>query len=274
MSGTTLGSLGTVRVAHRLALGLECFDAASGLPIRDSVTAAYRPLRVHPGAAPPAWRDLMRSGPGRPVLLHGRLPGDLLLRLDDPTRRYLPRRFSVHPWALTEASEPAPYVPVVSRLLRVWLHPASAYSFPRTATVLRGRVARHGEAERRARVVATRSDGETAGLGWTDDRGEFVLPIIDTGQNPVRSTVVVTLVVHAPREPVAHDEKDPGSDLAVEDIPRSSSPPTAAELDNDVLRGTAVPAGYVGNAVPARAETVPVGAEHVLIGDIEFTPEP
>jgi hypothetical protein len=53
-----------------------------------------------------------------------------------------------------------------------------------------------------------------------------------------------------------------------------SNPPLDTELDNRVLRGTAVPSGYVGNIAPARQVTVRIGAAVNLTQDVEYVPTP
>ncbi len=56
------------------------------------------------------------------------LPSKFVLRLDDPRRRYVPRRLQVHTWDvdLLDAIGPQRYVPVDHRLVRVWLCAGSA----------------------------------------------------------------------------------------------------------------------------------------------------
>ena len=44
-------------------------------------------------------------------------------------------------------------------------------------------------------------------------------------------------------------------------------------LDTPVLRGVAVPAGYVGSTTPDLSVTAPIGSEHRL-GDLDFVPQP
>ena len=41
-----------------------------------------------------------------------------------------------------------------------------------------------------------------------------------------------------------------------------------------MLRGVAVPAGYVGNIAAARQVTVPIGAAVNLTQDVDFVPTP
>jgi hypothetical protein len=113
-----------------------------------------------------------------------------------------------------------------------------------------------------------------AGRAHADDRGEFVLVVTDTGQKPVESTVELDLSVRAVKVPSPVDANDRCADLVVEDVPRSASPPTPANLDNDVLRGIAVPSGYTTNQNPATHVTASVGAEVLLTNPIAFNPVP
>jgi hypothetical protein len=185
---------GPLIVLHRLALAVECLDAwGNGL-----VPTPVRVGRQRPDGlarlADPAWpcTDLEDSGGARFTLRHQRpLPQQLVVRVDDPSRRYVPRRFLVHPWpvaALDEASGLAP-LPARYRLLRAWLWPGSAHPLPRGTTVVRGQVA-HGSAPVRwARIDAIGPTGDIAGRAHADDRGEFVLIVTDPAQNPLRGSL-------------------------------------------------------------------------------------
>lgn len=273
--------IGPATVLHRLALAVEGRDALSDRPAETPLTAFCR--RV-PSATNPAphWQPMARRGTSRFILEH-RLTGTpappaLELFLDDPTRRYVPRRFTVTPWRLVDVAEPAPYVEPFTRLLRVWLLPGTAYPLPRTATVIRGRVTQGGRPKRWARVQATTPTSD-AGWAHTDERGEFVLPISDAGADLTRVTtdrITVTLrVIGVSTLPVplpAAGERT--EDLVSEVIARSSNPATPAQLDNDALRGIAVPAGYAENVLPDRQAVIPVGTETHLTTDIVFVPQP
>lgn len=225
--------------------------------------------------------QLSRNGSGQFTLRHV-IPDDPLrplpqleLVVDDPSRRYVPRRFTVTPWTYAAVREPAPFVVGRARLLRLWLRPGSAYAFPRTHTMVRGRIAlADGTPVRWARVEGT-TPTSVAGWAHADERGEFVLPVTDPGYDPIRDfprNLVVTLVVTADSAARKPDPKDRAADLVSEVIPRSSNPPSDAELDNEVLRGTALPPGYVPNTATARQVTVPVGAAVNLTEDVVFAP--
>jgi hypothetical protein len=275
-------SIGPAVVFHRLALAVECRDALSDRPVDSPIAVSYRWLST-PTNTNPAWRGLSRTGPAQFTLRH-HMPDDptwplpqLQIKIEDPSRRYIPRRFTVTPWTYAQVKEPAAYVPTRARLLRLWLRPGSAYQLPPTATVIRGRVAfQDSKPARWARVEGT-TLFSVAGWAHADDRGEFVLPILDPGYDPVRDhrlNVVVTLRVVAAKSPAATHPKDRTADLISEIIPRSSNPPLDTELDNGVLRGAAVPPGYVGNIAPARQVTVRIGAAVNLTQDVEYVPTP
>ena len=277
---------GQVNVLHRLALGVECLDTLSDrltlTPLRVGRQAAGRLL---PRGVDPGWPclDLEASGPARFKLRFQSSLSEtgkgVVVRLDDPARRYVPRRVTVHPWPLAQLDETTgqPYVPVRSRLLRVWLWPGAAYPLPQGTTVIRGRVVHKSRPVRWARLVAMGPTNEVAGRAHADDRGEFLLVITDPAQNPLQSTVPVDVSVQAPKAQDPPDPVDPldrCADLVVEDVPRSAAPPAPTDLDNDVLRGSAVPAGYSANTHSPRHLTVPVGAELTLTDDIVFDPQP
>jgi len=122
--------------------------------------------------------------------------------------------------------------------------------------------------------VATGPNQVVAGRAHGDERGEFILVVTNPDQRPVESTVDIDVRVRAPKTPGTVDLHDRCADLVVQDVPRSSVPPTSGDLDNPVLRGISVPPGYVPNVHTPRHLTVPVGAEHTLTEDIVFDPQP
>lgn len=271
-------SIGTAVVLHRLAVAVECFDA---LPDRWPNSPVYADVRAPAGTGRPRpWRPLDRTGTARFTLRHNRplpsdlVPKDLELRITDPARRFVPRRFVIHPWTRAEVTEPAPYVEVAARLIRPRLWPGSGYPFPRTATVIRGRVMHAGAPVRWPRITAIGPTNGVAGRAHGDDRGEFLLAILDPGQNPVDDTVPIDLVIRAPKTPAPVDPRDPTADLVAEDLPHSANPAAPADLDNTVLRGVATPAGYADNAATIPHLIVPVGAELTLTADVVFDPQP
>ena len=273
---------GAALVTHRLALAVE---------VRDAITSrlADTPMRVgrelagpvlgRGGPPPdPSWpcEDLERSGTARFKLRRGpRLPAVITLRIDDPARRYVPRRVSITLWPqadleAADQSPPAgPYIPVDSRLLRIWLAPASGYLMARGTTAIRGRVLRGAAGAlspdkpvRWPRISAIGPGNVPVGWAHGDERGEFLLPVGSAGAVPplngqfaVDIDVVGLPAANAP----APDPADRCADLVVENVPRSSAPPAVGDLDNDLLRGRAVPVGYVADAAAPPHWTVQVG---------------
>lgn len=275
-------SIGPARVLHRLALALECRDALSDRPVGDALLVGRFRRAPTPADPEPVWRPLTRHGTAEFVLTYvldnARPLPDLEILVDDPGRRHVPRRFTVRPWQLAEVAEPVRYVAARSRLLRLWLLAGSAYPFPGTTTLIRGRVVQGGRPRRWARVRGTTANGD-AGWAHADERGEFVLPITDAGHDLTRDTrakITVTLDVTGPTD---LPDPDPGlaartTDLVSEVVARSTNPPTPGEMDNDLLRGQAIPIGYAGNSRPATQVEVDVGAEKHLRTPVEFVPQP
>ncbi len=126
-------AIGPAEVTHRLALAVEIRDAITNrlaaTPVRVGRELAGPTLTGAGRQAPnPSWpcQDLERSGAARFKLRRGpRLPAVITLRIDDRSRRYVPRRVSITLWPQADVeaadqSPPAgPYIPVKSRLLRI-----------------------------------------------------------------------------------------------------------------------------------------------------------
>ncbi|MER7756219.1 hypothetical protein [Kitasatospora sp. NPDC097643] len=242
---------GRVDVLHRLALAVRPLDART--------TGPAGGVRVGREAPPPGGpvQPLESHGAGGSVLRYGTggVRGRVVvLRLDDPDRRFVPRRFRLPLWTLAEltgadARPPtAGYVPAASRLLRPWLLPGVAYPVTGGITGLRLRVTYLGQPVRWPRVEAFAAGGVRIGWAHGDEHGQVLLLVDGIGKqsHPTPSAFDVVLRtavpdrVHLP--PV--DPDDPLADLVVEDVPRSQAPPTDQDLDNPVLRGVALPPGY------------------------------
>lgn len=264
---------GPIAVRHRLALGVEALDGATrALAGTGLVAVRETPRGQFALDADDSGRFKLRHGPG--------VGATVVLRLDDPRRRFVPRRFSIPLWTLAEVlpvdQDPptGPYIPVASRMLRPWLLPGSAYRATRGTTALRGRVVRDGgQPARWARVNGLGAKGEL--LGWThcDDRGEFLLLIGSAGAlpPPAPDTLDVALVVTAPATATTPDPADRLADLVAEAVTRSSAPPKPSDLDNDLVRGLAVPPGYRASTAPRPQLTVPVGEVLAVPRDVVFT---
>jgi hypothetical protein len=283
---------GPARVMHRLALAVEVRDAVTGR-LADMRVRAGREIAVPPGAPPPldpAWpcHDLERSGIARFKLRRSpQLPAAITLRMDDRYRRYVPRRASITLWpeadieAIDNDPPTGPYIPVNSRLLHIWLSPGSAYPPPGGTTAIRGRVLRGAAGAalspdkpvRWPRVIAIGPGNVPVGWAHGDERGEFLMPIVSSGTlTPVDAQFPVDLDVYglpaaqAPRP----DPADRCADLVIETVPRSHAPPVPGDLDNDLLRGKSVPAGYVAGTAPRPHLTVKVGSVLTTGTDFPF----
>lgn len=265
-------TVGPAVVLHRLALGVETLDATTGR--LTNVT-----LQVGREVSDGVIRPLPASGPGRYKLNQvPALPQAIRLRIDDPARRVVPRRFDLTLWpsAAIQAVDDTPpsggYVPVASRMLRPWLLPGPARLLPRGTTALRGRITRAGIPVRWARIVAYVATTVQVGWAHADDRGEFLLVISDSGTAPpVDDTIDVELAVTAASPaPGPTQSDDRLADLVVEAVPRSAAPPGPTDIDNDLVRGLATPARYAQSTAARPAFTVPVGAPFTVPNDIEF----
>lgn len=108
MPGTIEVAAGPVRVLHRLALGVEPIDAITGLRVgaglrvgREVPPRRRRDWVLNPLAHRPVV-DLERSG-ARFKLRHGDgVRVRVTIRIDDPGRRWVGRRFDVALWTLAE----------------------------------------------------------------------------------------------------------------------------------------------------------------------------
>lgn len=274
-------AVGAATVLHRLALAVECVDAIREALVQTDVRVGREvsPRLLGPNSDP-AWPclDLGRKGSARALLrFEQRPPTKLRLRLDDPWRRIVPRRFDLPLWSLAEieaAEQAPPVVPGASLLFRPWLLPGSAARLSRGMTAVRGRVI-HGDAPVRWPRVTARGPGNQP-VGWAhgDERGEFLLVVVGTGYlpPPPPSELPIDLVVTAPDPAgaVADDPPDPLADLVVEAIARTSSPPLPGELENDLLRGRSMPTGYVASTAVVPTIRIPVGTELTLTAAIPF----
>ena len=266
-------------VLHRLALAIDCRDGVT----HQRVTTEVRIGREVPRAvlsprhdrAWPCW-DLIAKSAGRAVvMLDLRAPTAVRLRIADPRRRYVARRFDLPLWTLREVldheSAGSP-VPAASRLLRPWLLPGSAAAISRGMTIVRGRVVRGDDPVRWPRITA-RDPGHQA-VGWAhgDERGEFVLVIEDTGTLPPPAPTQLPVQLFATaRIPSTPDPFDPYADLTIEPLPRSAAPPGPGDLANDVLRGRTTPADHVASTTVLPPISVPVGQELLLATPVPFT---
>ena len=277
-------AVGPAEVLYRLLLAVDCQDVVLQRRISSSLRIGRElPAALLPRGYDPSWpcQNLPGRGPGRAVSCFDyRSPvhTDLVVRIVDPSRQFVARRFRLPPWQLTEilaAEANPPVVPAESRLLRPWLAPGSGYRLPRGATSIRGRVARADRTGVRwARLTALGPGNQPVGWTQADDRGEFLLMIDGTGTlpPPAPSTLPVDLVVTAadPAPVPPAPDTDQFADLVIEQLIRSANPPVPQDLDSDLLRGRAVPPGYRTNIAIVPQLSVEIGAELALTTDIPF----
>jgi hypothetical protein len=266
-------------VLHRLALAVDCRDTVTHHRVATEVRIGREvPQEVLPlghDRAWPCWNLIVKDAGRAVVMLDLRAPTTVRLRIADPRRRYVARRFDLPLWTLREVldqeSAGSP-VPAASRLLGPWLLPGSAAALSRGTTAIRGRVVRGTDPVRWPRITA-RGPGQQA-VGWAhgDERGEFVLVIEDTGTlpPPAPTQLPIQLFVTA-RIPSTPDPFDPYADLTIEPIPRSAAPPGPDDLDNNVLRGRKTPTDHVSSTTVPPPISVPVGQEFLLASPVPFT---
>lgn len=210
------------------------------------------------GAAAPR---LDRHASALRVLVSGSAVGtELDVRIDDPFRRYVPRRLRVTiPEAATleAADDGDPVLAPALRLLRPTLFPGAAYDVPDVATGIRGRAVRDGAPLAWARVEATLvPGGEPVGRAQGDDRGEFLLLLGTNPANP--ATLTPTLTVHVtvrgpePAPVAPAPRHDPLWALPIEEI----ADPAAAQ---EILGGEQLPPEYDPGVVDARDIEVTLG---------------
>jgi hypothetical protein len=279
----------TIDVQHRLALAIEPVDASTRGPAasvragRETSRSMDRFRRRLGGPAEPlagsGSRFVIRHGPGLPESGPVPPPGApprgprLRIRLDDPRRRWVPRRLDAEIWTADDVrasdrpTAPGPYRSAASRLIRPWLLPGSGYPIPAGATGLRLRVTRAGQPVPWVRVHVLDA-AATALIGWAhgDDRGEVLLLLDGLGPDfpPGDSAGNVTLRVHRPGPAGPPPGRDPLRGLAIEPLDRVIVPAGGRPPVDDILRGLAVPAGYL---------TAPDQVRPVFLGTVQPAPD-
>jgi hypothetical protein len=273
------GAVNTGGMTHGVRVGLETPRARARRPRRRGDATPLDPVLRS--------REVGLDGGAAFVLRHGdRGLTQVTLRVHDPARRWQPRRFRVPLWTAKEVeavdANPPPAsgpIPAESRLLRPWLLPGPAYLPPRTATGVRLRITRGSVAVRWPRVEAFGLRGHRVGWAHGDEHGQLLLLVRDIGvlPQPPPATFDVAIRIHTPhpdprrRPPV--DPLDPLADLTVEDMARSSAPPTNQDLDNDLLRGITRPSDYV-TVDQDVVVTLTVGEVVAFSHDIPSPPQP
>lgn len=190
-----------VEQVHRLALGIELLDACHGGRISRPILASIE------GKVPPV-PGITRHDSCLFALTYSKnIRTPLTVRLDDPLRRYVPRRLKVpikEEAVATAGDPPTSPLPAASRSWRPALFPGAAYDVSGCATGLRGRVEVAGKPLRWARIEATvpGSPPDTPLYrAHGDDRGEFLLLVADPrllDELPASGTFKVDLTVFGP----------------------------------------------------------------------------
>lgn len=177
-------------------------------------------------------------------------------RLDRPAyaidldpRLYVPRRIQFVPALAGTVPAPTPL-----NIRMPWLWPGSAYPLPGNATAIRGRLLRGPDLQHAApipwgRLVATIPSAQNVfnaatpvGYGHGDDRGEFVLVLDNRAVSGATLTNPVSVRLW-PFLPPAATVLNPADPLA--SLPLETG---GVDSTNAVLRGQAIPAGYVAAA--------------------------
>jgi hypothetical protein len=228
-------------VIHRLAAGVEPIDA-----IRGARAGGAAQVRLEHPLGLPGARPVAHAGGRWSIRYVAGLPDHVDIRIDDPTRRLVPRRLRlpIVPEATVRAAEQAGgAVPAAARTWRPALFPAAAYPLASAATAIRGRALHAGAPARWVRVEATlRGATEVLWRAHGDDRGEFLLVVGPDPHAPAElpDAVEITLTVRAanpaPVPPAG------GTDDPFWDLPRQSVAPPGP--DDPVSIGAALPPDY------------------------------
>ena len=247
---------------------------------RRSGSAGRQPGICCPADPPPGGRASTSSASGRAVPAPGHAPRPtwLTVRLHDPSRRYVAapaRRCTLWPHAaLTDPDCRRTRSRSPRARCRSGCGPGAAYPLPpRHDGDPRAGHPASGRAVPWARVDgASGPTGAVLGPAHGDDRGEFLLVLTDTDQNPVQST--------RRRRPARARSADraaraPSDGLAgpppAEVVTRPGNPPSSRPTSTTPCCGDAPPAGLVPSIAPSLRLTVPVGDETVLAADVPFT---
>lgn len=242
----------------RLAVGFEPVDAVRGGRYPHPLRFEIEPVTTDLDATA-AYRRPWREGQARPVidrhdtnryalLYQPKLePGILDVRIADPFRRAVPRRFRL-PIPTLAAAEAAP---AGHRVRRPALFPGAAFELSGRTTGLRARVTRGGAPLRWARIEARLpGSNRLVGRAHGDDRGEFLL-VLEPSAAPLAELtdpLSVRVIAHGPAVaplPPPGVLDDPLWDLPLEVLPAPGAP-------DPVSSGEALPAGYIATATSTR----------------------
>jgi hypothetical protein len=249
---------------HRLALGLELIDAATGLRAAAPLVSTFSrtpedPLA--PGPAAPAWPLRGRTGSTLVVRLEPHVRSPLRIKITDPSRTYIPRLIDVPFVAPVGAGNPS----VARRSRRIVLYPGAAYPISDTATGLRGRVLRRRRPLRWARIEARLTEGgPVIARAHGDDRGEFLLLLdrraLPDASLPEDRALDVRLTVFAPTAFLGPPPEAGDDDFGLP-IETAAPPPvsdTAPPPSDPAAAGEALPNGYAATGPGAVTATATV----------------
>jgi len=262
-------------IQHQLAIGFEPLDALRGQRTAAPTLIEVESPQNNPHAPNHGFNHLAQRsdvvpGVGRGEYgLHRMLflkryptPNEVVVRLRDKGRRFVPRRFRVAVPARVAAD--AERRPLVSRRQAPLMFPGAAYDVGQRRSGLRGRVLRNGEPMRWAWIDAFYlvNVGDDAnpnflrsgriGRAISDDRGEFLLVLnplppavagVPDLVDPLWVNVVVNGPSPAPGPAVAGDAL---WDLPLENLPVAGQPDPAAN-PNYTPPGYAADIGVDGN---------------------------
>lgn len=262
------------RIGHRLAMGVQWQDALMQQPVAASLVTDLEAIGTRPCAqrfeahSQGRWAIRYAARVARLMARAVELAQAVEFRLrsfgrrdariagystsNDP-RIYVPRRLALTP-LLDGGMPPADR----SNVRSAWLWPGAAYPVPANATVVRGRIrkgpdAAHAVPVAWARVVVTRPLPAPAApnfatetrIAWGhgDDRGEFLV-LLDAHAVPggavLPEVINLRLWVFLPPPAVVFSASDPLASLPLE--------AGGIDFSNDILRGTAIPPGYLKQA--------------------------
>jgi hypothetical protein len=242
-------------VWHRLAVAVRCFDARTGAPV--PVPLLVRREIFGPR---PELRELTMLGPAAKLTYTASVGTRVVLRIEDPRRRWLPRRLALRPPSRARATG-AVYLPAAARALDAYLFPGPAHPLPSRATGARVRVTRQGEPVPWPRLEVFGPGGVRAGWIHGDAHGDALILIEGTGTiaPPAPATFPIAVRVHVPDpagpgpldpflvpdQPEPPRPGDPLNSLVAERLTPPAGPALPEGLDPDVARGVVVPPGYV-----------------------------
>jgi hypothetical protein len=231
-------------VVHRLAVGIEPRDA-----LRDGRAGGSVHVTLESPSELLGARPLAHAGGRWSIRYVPKLPAHVDLRIDDPSRRFVPRRLRVPIVSLgkvitAESGDGA--IPATQRTWRPVLFPGAAYPLVSSATGIRGRALQGGRPARWARIEATLPDStEVLWRAHGDDRGEFLLTVGPDPAGLAELPDIMAIRVTAFGRNPAPSEPEGGTtdglwDMQIETV----APPAAPATDDPVSLGVTLPQDY------------------------------